>query len=75
MEAKNSCVFDGPRWSETDLYFLGLSCGNRMPGDWWRGVLLRQLYEDCGFAMYERVGIGRSRDSLGHNIESVVCLI
>lgn len=76
LEAENSCRFDGLGGSETDFFFLGLSCYDVGQGNMWKGLLLRELYEDCGFTMYERVGIGWSRDSLGHNIkESMICLI
>jgi hypothetical protein len=71
---RNVCRFDGERGTETDFFFLRLSCANGMKFHHCRGLLLRRVIGATG--AYERVGIGWLTDSLWHTTsESLVTLV
>ena len=71
---RNICRFDSERGTETDFYFLRLSCTDRLEFHQCRGMPLRRV--TGATSAYERVGIGWSTDSLWHTIsESPVTLV
>lgn len=71
---RNVCRFDGERGTETDFFFLRLSCANRMEFHHCRGLLLRRA--TGATSAYERVGVGWSTDSLWHTTsESLITLV
>ena len=70
----NVCRFDGKRGTETDFFYLRLSCTSGMEFHHCRGLLLRCA--TGATSVYERVGIGWSTDIWWHTApESMVTLV
>jgi hypothetical protein len=71
---RNVCRFDGERGTETDFFYLRLSCTSGMEFHHCRGLLLRCATGATG--VYERVGVGWSTDIWWHTTpESTVTLV